>query len=238
MALAGCSFDATGGNGRWSGGGEGGDGNTIIVPIGATSDDGEDTIGVETEGEDETAGASSGSGEIDDCDGAIHTATLWAEEADVSDPMVLKESASLNDVMFVHSLVAGSGSATLAFTLPCSGAFRLGALVWDRYEGGSNPGNADSFYVSVDGQPFFEWVYGCTTGGQGDARWSWQWVRTYSPCAEEDFVAELDSGTHTLTFLNREAGEESLSNYAGLAAILVTNDGYVDPNHFYDPMSQ
>ncbi len=156
-----------------------------------------------------------------------------AAEAVLEGPMALGPADMLmRDVARSH--IAEEGTVTVSFTTTCGGPVYLWALVWD-IDGGPDPENADSLYVSVDGGEESAWLYGCGTDDAIDSRWWWLPIDawTEADCDHTPLMLDLPAGAHTVTLRNREAGVDI--DVAAIAAVLLSHDPGADPNEFFAP---
>jgi hypothetical protein len=206
--------------------------------VGSTTTSGPDTDAA-------SSSSSSGGSTTDDCDRAATFAELiWVQDlpAAATVDMELVESVSLiydgETVTFARSLTEDLGSVTFEFDTECDGDVYIWGLVFDWI---SNPasGNADSYWYGIDADGVADgdaWAYGCDSTSSG---WAWRRLRHYlaSPCMTEPEVPSLDAGSHTFNLLNREPGETGITtfNFAGVAAIAISNDEMYDPLADYDP---
>ncbi len=213
------------------------------------ADDGEDTTGGTTMGPPADSGdtaadsgssdtaADSGSTGVGVCDAPPDLALLLpAADAEVVEPMMAIPSMVLPDkTIYARSDVEEEGTATFSFDLDCDYEVIIQGLVWDRFAGFA-PSNPDSFYISVDDEePEGLFPYGCQTQGQDDSLWSWQPVVPLDGkmCGETPGVYMLTAGSHTVRLRNREGGFGD--NFAGVAALVVTDDANFDPTTLLDP---
>lgn len=163
---------------------------------------------------------------ISDACGEQVTITLLAlvEDAEVTSPME-KKLSDQDEGIVASSPTAFVGTVTFTLEIPCAGTYRAWGRVYDALTG-VNPDDPDSFIVSADDAPEFDWRYGCQTTN-GDPLYTWQQILQHvgETCDEQPWPLELTAGTHTITLRNREA--ESMGNQkfrAGIARILVTSD--------------
>jgi hypothetical protein len=160
----------------------------------------------------------------------------WASDATLTAPMMLTTALFLpGQPQMAYSSAAEEGTATFAFELACAGTISVQGLVWDYQASDANP---DSFYASIDGEPFpeLEWPYGCATTGLGNESWSWQPLAGGSRdgCTlEEAYAVELEAGPHELTLRNREAGDGF--DVAAITAVVISEDPRLDATELYDP---
>jgi hypothetical protein len=199
-------------------------GSTAPIDPGSSSDDGTSSSG---------ADESSSTGEPCNTDlPSIH----WASDATLTAPMMLTTALFLpGQPQMAYSSAAESGTVTFAFELACAGTISVQGLVWDYHASNANP---DSFYASIDGEPFpeLEWPYGCATTGLGNESWSWQPLASGSRdgCTlEEPHAVELQAGPHELTLRNREAGDGF--DIAAITAVVISEDPELDATKLYDP---
>lgn len=150
--------------------------------------------------------------------------TLVTIERDVIDatiaaPMSLR---TIDGVTVAGSLVSNSGSVTFDFPIDCSGFYRVFGYVYDDVAGGSCC-DPDSFFVQAPGGVDTLWSYGCDTITDG-----FSWVEMTASdgarfCSQNFPLAiELQSGVHSITFTNREAGD--INAFAAIASVIITND--------------
>ena len=147
---------------------------------------------------------------------------LWteAEAGALTAPMQLGDDGAASGTKYVtvtpgqNSTGAppATGRAIYTFTVNAADQYRFWARV-------SAPGPADdSFWVSVDGAPFFPW----SDLADGSA-WHWDAVRSGSQ--PDPVVVTLGAGAHTLELAYSEDG-------ALLDRLLITNDpGFVPTGH-------
>jgi hypothetical protein len=200
-----------------------------------TTDDG----GLEEAGGTTDDGGANEGGETDDgsaIDCPVDVLELhWAESAELGGPMELLVAASaISDPEVAVSGVAESGTATFSLHFDCAGEYAVWGLVWDYYPGAYATDDPDSYYVGVGG-PEPTWRYGCQTGEESSGL-SWQRLESLDdqPCDTTPLVLSVVDGADVeLTFRNREAG--SMSEVAGIAAIVVSNDPDADPYDLYAP---
>ncbi len=213
---------------------------TATVPTsGAVVDSGEHdssaSADVTSSESGDSAETSSGSGG-DACLGEGAGVVLWAEDGTVVAPMELLIASLLpRNPAMARSYAAETGSISWSFALSCPATVQVHGLAWD-----SNPGvfvdDPDSFFVTVDGRSEIQWTYGCGAADlPAGATWSWQVVGASSErnCDLVPLELSLDAGTHTIRLRNRETGSGRV--YAGVAALVVTDDPTLDPATLYDP---
>jgi hypothetical protein len=127
---------------------------------------------------------------------------------------------------YAYSTTAEQGHVDFTLDLPCPSSFAIWGVAWEYNPGGAS-GDADSYWVSVDGGDDAKWHFGCIN----DTGQNWTYSRfsdmPANDCVIDDIVYQLDAGQHTIRVRNREmAYNPDLA--AAVARILVTNDlGYV-----------
>jgi hypothetical protein len=159
------------------------------------------------------------------------TIVLPVRDAQAEAPMQLAYDPSVGTYAF--SPVANKGRVAMSVTVPRAGRYYLWGHVWEAAHGGSR-GDADSFFVYVDGGQERLWHIGCQNERDGlvdgGGAWRWQRVREMpnsdSDCVLEDFAFDLDAGTHRIVIRNREQAT-SPESAPRLAAMVVTTD----PDH-------
>lgn len=211
-----------------------GEGTSGPPPVDTTAgDDDPPPESTTTTGEPTSTDATTG---MEGCTAAGEELIAFAADAEVVAPMALAESSLLPGTPQVaRSEVAEQGTVTFTFDVACPGEFRIWGLVWDNSPGADN--GPDSYYATLDGEPAdeYDWYYGCQTGGNPGAAWSYQplvdWVEF--DCVYDDLSFTLEPGTHTLTLRNREGGFGF--DVAAIAAIVVSSDPTTDPNTLFDP---
>jgi hypothetical protein len=138
---------------------------------------------------------------------------LWhreAESAPRTGSMLRGEDGGASACYYVYDTIPWSGSSiTFNITVP----YTSGYYLWARAMG--QAWNQNSFWVSIDGGPFFHYEI-AQFGGQ----WTWGWELVH---AEGQPVAPfaLSAGAHTVVFSSREP----LSRLD--AVVLVNRNGYV-----------
>lgn len=168
---------------------------------------------------------------------------IWVQDlpANATTDMQLEESISLvldgMPVIYARSLMADVGSVRFEFDIECAGEVYFWGLVFDWVP--LQTAGPDSYWYGIDDDAMAggdAWVYGCTTTM---STWSWQPVQHYngSVCNTDPLVPTLDAGPHMFSLLNREPGTTGIEvyNFAGVAAIAITNDPDYDPNSDYTP---
>lgn len=146
------------------------------------------------------------------------------EDAEVTSPME-KKLSDQDEGIVASSPIAFVGTVAFTLEIPCTGTYRVWGRVYDALTG-VNPDDPDSFIVSVDDDPEFDWRYGCQTRN-GDPLYTWQQIVQHpgETCDEQPWPLGLSAGTHTITLRNREAESMGNKKYrAGVARILVTSD--------------
>ena len=150
--------------------------------------------------------------------GSTHPQWTWHREAeDVPHTGSMQrgtDSGGASACYYVYDTIPGSGSAiTFDVTVPYNDNYSLWAwamgLDW----------NQNSFWVSVDGAPFFHYEIG-QFGGQ----WTWGWEQVH---AENQPITPfwLNAGTHTIVFNSREP-------LARLDAVLLVNGLHYIPTQY------
>ncbi|MEM6992097.1 MAG: hypothetical protein AAF721_16420 [Myxococcota bacterium] len=171
------------------------------------------------------------------CDEPEIAVLVMSEDAEVEDPMMQLESMVLPEgTIYARSDVAEEGTVTYTFDLECDADVIVHGLVWDRFAG-FEPQNPDSYYTSMDDEdPEGLFPYGCQTVGESDSVWSWQLIVPLDGelCGTAPGIYSLEAGTHTLRLRNREQGQ--MDNFAGIAAIVVTNDANLNPSALFNPI--
>lgn len=252
--ITGCTGDdASGGTEAGSSGSSTGD-LSGVPPTTQSPDDGGDDDGMDSTSATSAAtptgtGGTSGS-ESDTADDDTSDSTgiaacdrppelpllLMAADAVVEKPMLAIASMTLPDeTVYARSDVQDAGTVTFTFELECDHEVILQGLVWDRFAG-FDPQNPDSFYISVDDEdPEGLFPYGCQTQGNEDSLWSWEPVVPLvdEVCGEIPGVYSLSAGEHTVRLRNREGGFGD--DFAGVAALVVTDDANLDPTTVFDP---
>src|SRR5690606_34780901 len=99
------------------------------------------------------------------------------------------------------------GTLTVGINTMCPGPLHVWALVWDE-QGGVEPQNADSLYISLDGSEESAWLYGCDTADETDFTWWWLPVRawTMTECGHDPLVYAVSAGDHQIVVRSREGG--------------------------------
>ena len=150
--------------------------------------------------------------------GSTHPQWTWHREAeDVPRTGSMQrgtDSGGASACYYVYDTVPGSGSAiTFDVTVPYNDNYSL----WARAMG--LDWNQNSFWVSVDGAPFFHYEIG-QFGGQ----WTWGWEQVH---AENQPITPfwLNAGTHTIVFNSREP-------LARLDAVLLVNGLHYIPTQY------
>ena len=181
----------------------------------------------------------------DSCEApATFSHLLWVKDlpnAAISG-MEVVESMSIEldgePVLYARSLTADVGSVTFEFDTECEGELYLWGLVWDWVPASTE--GPDSYWYGLDADATAggdAWVYGCTTSGVSG--WSWEALRHYngSPCDTDPLVPTIEGGPHAFMLLNREPGSTGFEIYdfAGVAAIAISNDAAYDPYSDYTP---
>lgn len=130
---------------------------------------------------------------------------------------------------------AEAGTLTVSLHNDCAGPLYLWGLAWD-FRPGPAPENADSYYVSIDGEPEVVWDYGCDTGAAPDAGWHWIPIQSSGgACMQMPVVVDLAPGDHTIVVRNREEGSDISGDAAAIGAIAWSHDPAMDPTLFVDP---
>jgi hypothetical protein len=205
----------------------------------------------ETTGQASTAGPTSSDGSTTtgpfDCD----TPALFAdvqlvdEATSVVAPMTVVAGwgGLPGDPNVAYSPDAESGTITFTVDVPCDGIYHVWGLVWDRVHGVSNcsgVSNPDNFYVQVDSGTDEHWAYGCQGCSNPDEIWAWTSTMRYvgSGCVIEPLSYDLQAGTHTIRFRNREAGtfdDATAPDVAAIAGVAISNASDYDPATDYAP---
>ncbi len=191
---------------------------------------GGDDAPAETEGGSTAGTAGSSSGEPA-CE--PETQALYADAAMLTEPMSLGEAEMLQrDVARSH--MADMGTMTMEFSTTCAGPIYVWALVWD-HNGGIEPENPDSLYITIDDGEEQTWIYGCGTDEDTDMRWWWLPVDAWSgsECDHAPLELDLPEGDHTIVIRNREDGVDV--DVAAIAAVVVSHDMEADPTEFIAP---
>ncbi|MGH1345683.1 MAG: hypothetical protein ACRBN8_29230 [Nannocystales bacterium] len=169
---------------------------------------------------------------------------LWATDVPDEDTTFAKTESPIlplidkEQVVFLRSIMANQGTAALSFEVPCSDDVILWALTWDA---AGTVDNSDAFQVGLNqdtkqvADSGTYWEYGCDNEQR---RWAWYRVRDTGRACEPGGELEptLDAGEHHLQINNVgpvSGGPEF--DFAGLAALVVTNDPDYDPSTEYDP---
>lgn len=219
--------------GPGNGGTTGGVAETTGAAGGTTEGDGGDgTTGHDSDGEDpgaETGGPTGGSdGDGTVCDGAVEIVVLVAD-ATVEPPME-RTGSTMGEGEVAVSVVPEEGTVTFEVDIPCDDVWNLWGRVND-FSPGIGPNDPDSYWISVDGGPEYEWFYGCDT--EFSPQWSWQPMESNMagvPCEKAIAVTPvLDAGVHLVRLRNRE-GLGSGEVFAAVARILATNDPDLVPS--------
>ncbi len=156
------------------------------------------------------------------------TLTFPVTRARVVEPMALHTSPG-GDV-YASSPLANKGKLEIDLELPSAGEYYLHGLVWEQRLGGDR-GDADSFFVYVDGGEETLWHFGCANEVMPEHvlvdNWAWQPV-VHMANADSDCVLgserawQLDAGPHQVVFRNRE--DASSPDFAArVARIVITN---------------
>ena len=150
-----------------------GEGTSGPPPVDTTGgDDDPPPESTTTTGESTSTDASTG---MEGCTAAGEELIAFAADAEVVAPMALADSSLLPGTPPVaRSEVAEQGTVTFTFDVACAGEFQIWGLVWDNSPGADN--GPDSYYATLDGEPAdeYDWYYGCQTGGNPGAAWSYQ----------------------------------------------------------------
>lgn len=194
--------------------------------------------------EDPPAGTSDDDGGTGDMEPPVETCPetyeelLWAQDATASGPIEMLPAVDADgEPLVAVSFQAESGEVEFTLDLPCAGDYYVHGLLWDAAPGAYASGDPDSLYVSTGG-PEFVWRYGCQTGGSSIAL-TWQPLQRLDaqPCDTTPITLSAPSGgAYSLTIRNREAGG-NLPYVAGIGAIVVSMDPYLDPHDLYDPFA-
>jgi hypothetical protein len=156
------------------------------------------------------------------------TLTIPVDEAALVEPMGLHTSPGGEP--YVVSTVANKGRLELNVEIPTSGRYYLHGLVWEQKLGGDR-GDADSFFVYVDGGEEKLWHFGCQNEVSPEHvlidNWAWQPVLHMANADSDcdilpEFSWDLKAGPHRIIIRNREdAPSPELA--ARLARVVVTN---------------
>ncbi|MFV8749479.1 serine/threonine-protein kinase [Nannocystaceae bacterium ST9] len=156
------------------------------------------------------------------------TLTFPVATAQVVEPMALH--ASPGGDTYAASAMANKGKLEIDLELPSSGRYFLHGLVWERELGGER-GDADSFFVYVDGGEEKLWHFGCANQVMPEHvlvdNWAWQPVLHMANADSDcelgpELSWELDAGPHTIVFRNREDAA-SPEQAARIARVVITN---------------
>jgi hypothetical protein len=192
----------------------------------ATTGAGTTTGGGSTSG-DPTTGA--GSTTADPCDGFTFTEVYPASDGTLEAPMEFYGDAQNSPGVWAQSQDADQGTITWDVDLECAAKVYLWAVVWDSQAGANGAGDADSFWVAVDGEnPEWKWVYGCSTMQNGFSYQPVSHNEANSGCTVLDLDWDLTAGAHTVRLRNREGSD--FQGAAAVARLLVTTDGGLVPD--------
>ena len=151
------------------------------------------------------------------------TVDIEAETGQLSEPMALFRDPDAPEFEYIATTTSEQGAGTFEFTVPADAE----VMVWCRVR--TVAGSADSFYVTLDGEPSTRDIYDAAEEESSDA---WQWT---SLCGRGGVtngydlafsvaprIFQLAAGEHTLTFEGRELGTR-------LDALVITSDPDFDP---------
>lgn len=192
-----------------------------------TVDPSSDASGGSSSSSQPTDGDDSTGAPADPCaDPAPVTIEIDVPQAMLAAPMQLANSPT--EGPYVYSEVAGQGTASFQFQVPCQDEFRAWARVYDPGVGfnGLDVGHPDSYFVAFDGDDDTVWLYGCQTLDAGviGGAWSWERLMDNAFCGDTDFRRTLSPGTHLLHLTNREDGNHAADNVAAVAHVVITSD--------------
>ena len=241
---AGCFSEPTASDGVGStGASSGDDAATTSSSSGLSTADGDATgssgsvePGSTSSMDAESSSGAASSSTTGSCEAREPPKLMWAEDATLVPPMELVPAVLLPDTpMLARSYAGDAGTIVFDFDLPCAATVEIHALVWDAISGVQPPDDPDSYFVSVDRQREEIWTYGCATGRVRDGTWLWQRVAgtTRAACDGDTLTFDLEAGPHELALRNRESGGDFV--YAGIAAVVITDDPTFDPETLYEP---
>jgi hypothetical protein len=156
------------------------------------------------------------------------TITLESSAGELDGPMELHEAGERD--RYVAGTVANKGRLELLVQIPSAGRYYLHGLVWEQSLGGDR-GDADSFFVYLDGGDEKLWHFGCQNQLFPERvlvdHWSWQPVlhmaNADSDCeVSQELGWDLEGGEHLIVVRNREDAP-SPETAARLARLVVTN---------------